>query len=99
MALCQLSPAAEEDLVEIWLYLVQNASEQVADRIVDEISDTCRHLAQHPLIGRARDELRKGLRSFPVSSYLVFYDIAAPGHIVVRRVLHQRRDVETSLAE
>lgn len=99
MAFCQLSPAAEEDLTEIWLFLAENSSEQVADSILDEISETCRNLAQNPLIGRSRGEIREGLRSFPVSTYLVFYDIIAPSHVVVRRVLHQRRDVDTALAE
>ncbi|RDV10761.1 type II toxin-antitoxin system RelE/ParE family toxin [Pontibacter diazotrophicus] len=97
MVLYQLSPAAEEDLIAIWLYLAENASEQVADNIIDELSDACQHLAQNPLTGRNRNELRKDLRSFPVSSYLIFYDIIALNHIVVRRVLHQRRDVNTIL--
>lgn len=99
MVLYQLSPAAEADLTEIWLYLAENASEQVADRIIDEISDTCQHLAQSPLIGRSRNELRKDLQSFPASTYLIFYDVVAANHIVVRRVLHQRRDVDTLLGE
>ncbi|MBF9255624.1 type II toxin-antitoxin system RelE/ParE family toxin [Pontibacter sp. 172403-2] len=97
MAIYQLSPAAEEDLTEIWLYLAENASEQVADHIIDEISDTCQHLAQSPLIGRTRNELREELRSFPASTYLIFYDVVTANHIVVRRVLHQRRDVDTLL--
>jgi len=98
MVLYQVSPAAEADLTEIWLYLAESASEQVADRIIDEISDTCQHLAQSPLIGRTRNELREELRSFPASTYLIFYDVVA-NHIVVRRVLHQRRDVDTLLGE
>lgn len=97
MVLYQLSPAAEEDLTEIWVYLAENAGEQVADRIIDEISATCQHLAQRPLTGRARNELRKGLRSFPANTYLVFYDVVAANHIVVRRVLHQRRDLKALL--
>ena len=99
MALCQLSPAAEADLTEIWLYLSEDAGEQVADRIIDEISATCQQLAQSPLIGRTRIELRKELRSFPASAYLIFYDVLAANHIVVRRVLHQRRYVDPLLGE
>lgn len=41
MVLYQYSYVAEEDLTEIYLYLVENASKQVVDRIIDEISDTC----------------------------------------------------------
>ena len=99
MVLYQLSPAAEADLTEIWLYLAENASEQVADRIIDEISAICQQLAQSPLIGRTRNELREELRSFPASAYLIFYDVVAANHTVVRRVLHQRRDVNAFLGE
>ena len=80
-------------------YLAESASEQVADRIIDEISDTCQQLAQSSLTDRARSELREELRSFPANAYHIFYDVAAANHIVVRRVLHQRRYVDPLLGE
>ncbi|TPE43758.1 type II toxin-antitoxin system RelE/ParE family toxin [Pontibacter mangrovi] len=67
--------------------------------MLDDISATCRHLAQTPLIRKARNELRKDLRSFPASTYLIFYDVGAAHHIIVRPVLYQRRDVDTPLGE
>ena len=38
------------------------------------------------MIGRARDELRPGLRSFPVREYLILYS-HQPGVIRILRVL------------
>ncbi len=91
----QISPHARRDLVEIWLYIAERASDQRADKLIDEIESTCSTLAASPFIGRARDEIAAGIRSLPVSSYIIFYDILDSGDIVVQRVLHQRRDLPT----
>jgi toxin ParE1/3/4 len=50
----------------------------------------------YPASGRLRDELRPGVRSFPVGSYVVFYRAVA-GTIEVLRVLHESRDIDTAL--
>ena len=49
-------------------------------------------LTQNPLAGRERRELRRDLRSFPVSSYVVFYVALADG-IEVVRVMHGRQEI------
>ena len=51
-------------------------------------------LTQNPLAGRERRELRRDLRSFPVSSYVVFYVALADG-IEVVRVMHGRQEIGT----
>jgi toxin ParE1/3/4 len=43
-------------------------------------------------MGRRRDELRKGLRSFPHGRYVIFYRIGEPGVQIVR-VLEGERDL------
>jgi toxin ParE1/3/4 len=43
-------------------------------------------------MGRARDELRQGLRSFPVGRFSIFYRQLDQG-IVVVRVAHGARDI------
>jgi len=50
-------------------------------------------LASHPNIGRARDEdLRPGLRSFPVGEYIVIYRVHDED-VVILRVLRGSRDL------
>ena len=51
-----------------------------------------RHLASHPNLGRSRDELAEGLRSFPVGRYVIFYR-AIPEGVEIVRVLHGSRDL------
>ena len=67
------TPQAESELDDIWYYVAtKSGSTDIADRLVDSITDRFYLLATHPNIGRARDEdLRPGLRSFPVSEYVI----------------------------
>jgi toxin ParE1/3/4 len=55
-------------------------------------------LSESPLIGRARNELINGIRSFPVGNYLLFYQQIENG-IEIIRVLHGSRDIETILTK
>jgi toxin ParE1/3/4 len=50
-------------------------------------------LEDHPLAGRARDEVRPELRSIAVAPHVVFYRVA-DGRPEVIRVLDGRRDIE-----
>lgn len=49
-------------------------------------------LAAYPMMGRARDELAPGMRSFPVGHYLILYIPQANG-ILVMRIIHTRQDL------
>ncbi|MBC7921725.1 MAG: type II toxin-antitoxin system RelE/ParE family toxin [Ferruginibacter sp.] len=99
MATYQLSPAARNDLADIWLYLSENVSDQQADAFIDGFGEKCQQLALHPFLGRARNELRPGLRSLPLNPYLIFYDLPSPSLLVIRRVLHQRQDIDSILGQ
>src|SRR5258708_19110967 len=67
--------AAEID--DIWLYVArESGSIEIANRLIDTITDRFWLLAQHPQIGRRRDcDLWRGLRSFPVGEYVIIYRI------------------------
>ncbi len=70
----RLAPAAEAGLDDIWFHIAKESqSFEIADRVVDSITDRFLLLATHPHIGRRRDEdLRPGLRSFPWASTSLF---------------------------
>jgi toxin ParE1/3/4 len=87
----------ETDLLEIWSYVARD-NPRAADRLLDDIASTCKVLAENPDVGRLREELAGGLRSFAVGKYVVFYR-PARGGIVVVRVLHGARDVQRDIRE
>jgi toxin ParE1/3/4 len=59
----RLSPEAEAELDDIWLYIARESSSiQVATREVEKITEHFWLLAQYPYLGRSRDkDLRPGL--------------------------------------
>jgi toxin ParE1/3/4 len=88
------TPEADSDLDEIWYYIATKSdSLETADRLINSITDRFFLLANHPNIGRARDEdLRPGLRSFPVGRYVIIYRIHE-GDVLILRVLNGSRDI------
>ena len=88
------TPQADSDLDDIWYYLANKSdSIDIADRFIDSIIDRFLLLAGHPNIGRSRDEdLRPGLRSFPVGEYVIIYRIVNED-VQILRVLHGSRNM------
>ena len=89
---------ADSDLDDIWYYVAtRSGSLDIADRFIDSITDRFFLLASHPNIGRARDEdLRAGLRSFPVGEYVILYRTQDEG-VLILRVLRASRDIAALL--
>ena len=89
----RLSPEAESQLDGIWLHVAtESGSIGSADRIIDTITDRFWLVAQHPHIGRHRDDLRPGLRSFPAGDYVILYRID-DDDVLILHVLHGARDI------
>lgn len=93
----RISNQAEKDLEDIWVYLAQQ-DEILADRKIAKILDRFPMLAQFPNMGRKRDELHIGLRSFPIKPYIIFYSQIPEGLEIVR-ILHQSRDIENQFED
>ena len=94
----RLAPEAEADLDELWFYIASNGSVETADRVVDAITTRFFLLGRHPRAGRRRDDLRPGLRAFPVGDYLVFYRVEGDDALI-QRVIRGSRDLEAALGE
>jgi toxin ParE1/3/4 len=84
---------ADEDLVEIWLYVAED-NPNAADRLLEEIDRTCALLADNPLLGRARPDIAPELRYLPIGNYLILYR-TLPNGIEVVRVVHGARRLES----
>ena len=68
-----------------------------AERFLSALNQTCEMLTTHPLLGRARPELGKEVRSFPVGNYIVFYT-PSPDGVDVARVIYGGRDLPKQFA-
>ena len=82
---------AEEDLIDIWLYIAHD-DVRAAERLLDDIEEKFLLLAAQPSLGPARPDIAPGLRYLPVRRYLILYR-EITGGIEIVRVVHGARDV------
>ena len=94
----RLSPEAEADLDELWYYVATNGSVDVADRLTDSITTRFVLLGTHPRAGRHRDDLRPGVRVFPVGEYVILYRVDG-NDVLIQRVVRGSRDIEALMRE
>lgn len=101
MASILITPAAENDLINIWLYIARD-NQEAADRVYQAAEKTFESLLAAPRIGtlyEARRPRLEGIRFFPVSkfqNYVIYYQ-EHPQGIEIVRVLHARMDKKERL--
>jgi toxin ParE1/3/4 len=88
------SPEAIVDLESIWDFYIDAAGQRTAETVVRKIVETCTLIEEHPHAGRARDEVRPGLRSLATHPNIIFYRIR-DGAPEIMRVLDGRRDIDS----
>ncbi len=93
----QLSPRAEGDLEEIWLYSFSTWSQEQADHYHDAIMADIAALASEPGIGQKTDHIRAGYRRYRSGSHFIFYRQISGAGIEIIRVLHQQMDFGSHL--
>jgi len=104
-----LVPRAQEDLVEIWGYLLRVAGRDIADKFLHEIKSAADRVAAiDPRMRRVRSDVIRdlpgGLRSISSHPHVLFYRINVENNndgedVEIIRVLHQHRGLPTALGE
>ena len=92
-----LAPEAALDLVQIWRYIKNNASLEMADRVESVIREKIVFLAGNSGAGHWRRDLtEEPVRFFSIYSFLIVYRPETKPLQVVA-ILHGSRDVEELL--
>ena len=86
--------SAQTDLLEVWSFIAEDSFE-AADHVLDIIDSEAQTLALQPLMGRKRSDLSVGIRSWPTSTSYNLYYLPSEDGIVVVRVLHHARDIQS----
>jgi len=91
-----VAPEAEDDLRQIWRYLLGEAGLAIANRIQGDLVDAFESLADAPGKGHKRPDLTGlDVLFFSVYQYMIVYRRAQLVEIVA--VLHGKRDVKRLL--
>jgi toxin ParE1/3/4 len=88
------SRRAEADLSSIGAYTLRTWGETQVLRYIDELESLCQTLVDNPMLGRACDHIRPGLRRLEFGRHVLFYRQKTDG-ILVSRILHLRMLPET----
>ena len=87
------SPEALNDRESIWDYYIRVAGRHTAENVLRDIAKVIALIEEHPLAGRARNEVRAGLRSFAAAPHVVFYRVV-DGMPQIVRLLDGRQDIQ-----
>ena len=87
-----VAPSARTDLDEIWVYIAQKTSVEVAESVVEAITGIFPLLAANPAMGRRRPNLGEAMRSFPVTNYRIYYRQDRRGGVRILHVKHAARN-------
>ena len=95
----RLTPAAEDDLFDIWAYIAADNCD-AADHLESDLVVACQRLAERPELGHFRRDLTdKPVRFLAVrSAYLIVYDPATEPLEIIR-ILHGARDASAELQD
>lgn len=96
MADYRLSGKADEDLVGIYLYTLDEFGESQADAYLYSLEERFEILAGNPAIGRRIEHTREGYRRYEHVSHSIFYRIDEDG-VIIMRVLHNSMDTDQHL--
>lgn len=87
----RISKDARQDLDEIFLYWAKQAGINIADRLIDRITERFWLLADFPGVGRAADNIAPGVKCFPAGKYLIYYR-RTRNRTEILHVFHGARD-------
>ncbi len=98
MTICRLSRRAEADWREIGRFTQARWGVGQRRKYLEAMEAKLRLLASSPQIGTPRDDLLPGYRSMRIGRHVVYYLGGANGIDVVR-ILHERMDAASQLAD
>ena len=88
-----LSSRAQLDLKSIKIDSLREWGPELTKAYLRKIETRLSWLAEKPALGRPRDDVRKGFRSYSEGRHIIFYRIG-DGSIEIVGIPHQRQDVD-----
>ena len=83
---------AQIDLEEIWLHTYEEWGQEQADTYLNSLFSKFDWLGDNPLVGKKRDDIKKGYYCFPEGMHLIFYTVLQ-SRIEIIGIPHQNMDV------
>lgn len=95
MAIYKISPAAEQDLIDIYCRGLNQWGEKQADEYQRRVISAFHHMVNNPDLGRAVT-IRPQLQQYSIEPYVIFYRKFSYG-IRIARIVFKNRAMEKHL--
>tara|TARA_B100001989_G_scaffold229149_1_gene186377 strand:+ start:377 stop:670 length:294 start_codon:yes stop_codon:yes gene_type:complete len=93
----ELSKLAQQDLIDIWLYSLEEWGITQADMYLDQIDNALNTLTHNPEIGINSNHIRENYRKFKINRHFIWYKIVRQKTIYVVRILGEEMDYKSHL--
>lgn len=87
---------AENDLIDIWLYSLDQWGVTQADHYLDQLDKGFSMIVDHPKIGKPVDHIRDGYRALSTGRHIAYYTID-DSTIWIMRILYEGMDPDQHL--
>jgi toxin ParE1/3/4 len=95
-----LRPSADADLEAIYWHLIETTgSDQSAISIIRRLRRHCASLCDLPMRGRARDDIRGGLRTLVFERRAIIAYVVSNETVLIIRIFYRGQDFERLLAQ
>ncbi|TDR94948.1 type II toxin-antitoxin system RelE/ParE family toxin [Enterovirga rhinocerotis] len=91
----RFSQNALNDLADILAYISLEASPAIAERYIGRLVAACERVGLSGEAGRPRDDLRHGLRTWPVERRAVITYTIEDDEIIIARIFRRGRSIES----
>lgn len=91
-----LSPAAEQDVRDIYEFGRRTFGENRADSYFADLCEAFDHIGENPKASRERNEVDPPARIYVFHAHLIFYRISSDRAVIVR-ILHGHVDWQSGL--
>jgi toxin ParE1/3/4 len=91
----RFTATAERDIEEIGDYIARDNPARAVS-FIEELTEKCHRLVEHPAVAPLRPEFGDGVRMMPFGRYLIFYSFGTDELIIIR-VIHGARNRSTGL--
>jgi toxin ParE1/3/4 len=96
----RLRADAQQDIKDIFDWIVaESGYPQIAEKLVGRIYDACETLGEFPFKGRARDDLKQGIRILPFERKAVIAYRVLPNEVEVLNIFYAGRDWEATFMD
>lgn len=93
------APEAQAQLLDIYRYVADAASPEIAARFTDSIVRHCEGLEDFPLRGTRRDDIRPGLRITGFRRRVTIAHTVDESSVIILGVFYGGQDYEAALRE